>query len=522
MKTFCKQALTVLCLLLGGGALSAQPRLVVGLVVDQMRWDHLRRYQTRYTEGGFRRMMREGYENTQCFINYLPATTAVGHAALYTGSVPAYTGITGNSFWMDGRRVYCTSDSTVQGLGSSSSAAQMSPRKLLPTTMTDELRLATNFRGKAIGIALKDRAAILPAGHAANAAYWMADNRFVSSTYYMEALPQWVEDFNARDLPAQYLQRGWPAQLMHPDSTYTQSHPRDPRIEHAVGDKLSNTPWGATYTLEMARAAIEGEQLGQDAATDFLAVSLSNTDAIAHRTGCDSPLLEDAYLWLDRDLEAFFRYLDKRVGKGRWTAFLTSDHAGPHAPQFRADHRLPSGVVETDWMTARLDSLVAARAGQPGPYVLGIDDWRLNLDEKALERAALPLDEAIRLLCTELERHPLIAHAFDVRHIPSYLPDPLPMMVRNGYHPKRSGQIHLIPEAGVMEPFRYGAGQNLKGASHALWSRDDTHLPCLFLGWGVPRGVRDNRPSHIVDIAATLCSLLDIQPPNACVGKPMF
>lgn len=522
MKTFRKPVLAALCLLLWGGALSAQPRLVVGIVVDQMRWDYLRRYAPRYTEGGFRRMMREGYENTQCHINYLPSITAVGHAALYTGTVPAYTGITGNSFWLNGRRTYCVADSTVEGLGSTSAGARMSPRNLLPTTMTDQLRLATNFQGKSIGIALKDRAAILPAGHAANAAYWMVDNRFVSSTYYMKELPQWVVDFNARNLPDQYMQRGWPEKLMYPDHTYTQSHPRDPRIEHSVGDRISTTPWGATYTLEMARAAIEGEQLGQDETVDFLAVSISSTDAIAHRTGCNSPFIEDAYLWLDRDLEQFFRYLDKQVGKGRWTAFLSADHAGQHAPQFRADHRLPAPVVEVGRLKPALDSLLAVRIGQPGPYVLGISSWRVALDEAALDRAGLPLGEAISLLCAELERHPLITHAFDPRNIPSHLPAPLPEMVRNGYHPKRSGHIQLIPEPGVMEPYRYGEGQNMKGASHALWTPDDTHLPCLFMGWGVPRGVRDTRPARIVDIAATVCSLLGIQSPNACVGQPLF
>ncbi|MCF0198085.1 MAG: alkaline phosphatase family protein [Bacteroidaceae bacterium] len=519
------RAAVLICLLLWGVHTVAQPRLVVGIIIDQMRWDYLERYGSRFGTGGFQRMMREGYNATYCHVNYLPAVTAVGHACVYTGTVPAFTGIASNYFYKDGVRVYAAEDKEVHTVGSTSAYGQMSPRNLLPTTVTDELRLATNFRGKTIGVALKDRAAILPAGHAATAAYWMDGGKntdFITSSYYMEELPQWVRDFNARKLAEQYMQRNWPKQLKYAPETYVQSHGFDPRIEHMVGDEIRNTPWGASITFDMAMAAIEGEELGSDDVPDMLTVSVSSTDALSHRVGTHSPYIEDAYLWLDDDLTRFFQFLDQKVGRGRWTAFLTADHAGQHAPQFREDHKLPSQVWESSRIVPALNTLVERSFGKTGPFVINIHDYRIDLDEATIRRAGLTPEQVCDVVCDSLRRMPEVQYAFDMERMPDYLPEPLRTMTRNGYHPKRSGRIMVVPEAGVMEAFRYGDHQNKKGASHALWTPDDTHIPCLFLGYGVPQGRRDSRPCRIVDIAPTVAQVLGIQQPSACVGQPLF
>jgi len=518
-----KNLSVAITLLVYAATLDAQPRLVVGIVVDQMRWDYLERYLDRYGEGGMRRLMNEGYNCTQCMINYLPAVTAVGHASVYTGSVPAFTGIVGNHFEVDGKSTASVYDKNMKTVGSDSRSGEASPHLLLPTTMTDELRLATNFRGKVVGIALKDRAAILPAGHAANAAYWLdRDNQhFITSSYYMDSLPQWVKDFNARELATEYMKRDWPNRMMYAPDTYVQSHPRDERIELTVGDNIRTTPWGATITLDMARAAIEGEQLGKDEIPDFLAVSLSNTDAIAHQTGTNSPCIEDTYLWLDRDLEAFFNYLDKHIGKNQWTVFLTADHAGQHALQFRADHHLPATPWESTGVVKEMNKLLSEKLGKEGRYVKGIQSFKMALDYDLIREAGGNVEQLTDTLCRRLLQLPEVAYAFDIERIPDYVPEPLPTMLRNGYNPKRCGRIMIVPEAGVAEAMRYGK-ENMKGTSHALWTPDDTHIACVFMGYGVPKGKRDNRKVYITDIAPTICSLLRIQQPSSCIGAPIF
>ena len=283
-----------------------RPRLVVGLVVDQMRWDFLYRYNERYSAGGFKRLMAQGFSCENTMIPYLPTYTAVGHTSIYTGSVPAIHGIIGN-YWFDkssNLTVYCSDDSTVSGVGSSTPAGKMSPRNMWTTTITDELRLSNQFQSKVIGISLKDRGAIFPAGHSANAAYWYDDavGKWISSTYYMTSLPSWVNAFNDSDLPASYMTNDW--NTLYPIESYSMSTADDVPYEtpikgektatfpHRLADLKENkyqafryTPYSNTYSLEFAKSAIRNEQLGQGKVTDFLAISLSAPDYIGHEFG---------------------------------------------------------------------------------------------------------------------------------------------------------------------------------------------------------------------------------------------
>src|SRR5690242_2817864 len=219
----------------------SRPKLVVGIAVDQMRWDYLYRYYPRYQDGGFKRLLNEGFSCENTFINYLPSFTAVGHTTIFTGSVPAIDGITGND-WIDqltGRSWYCTEDTTESTVGSSSKEGQMSPRNLLVSTITDELKLATNFRSKVVGVSLKDRASILPAGHTANGAFWLDDSNasFVTSTWYMKELPEWVKRLNNRKVPQQLMSKPW--ETLYPINTYVQS-------------SEDNAPWEGTFPGEKA------------------------------------------------------------------------------------------------------------------------------------------------------------------------------------------------------------------------------------------------------------------------------
>lgn len=524
--------------------LKQQPRLVVGIVVDQMRWDYLTRYNDRYCDDGFRRLMRDGYNCNRLLIPYLPTITAVGHASIYTGSVPAFTGIVSNWMRIDGQWTGAVSDPNVKPVGTTRADGQASPRHLLVTTITDELRLATNFRSRVVGVSIKDRGAILPAGHAANAAYWMDPKSMdvITSSYYMQELPQWVRDFNARQLGQHYLnlttsqrqsQRGY-WDLLYPEETYVQSTPMDEsrRYETPIGHLLRYSPYGATYTLDMARAAIEGEQLGHNPAgvPDFLAVSISTTDMISHKVGPNSIWVEDTYLRLDRDLADFFHYLDKQVGRNNYLVFLTADHAGSHNIHFRQDHHLPADKWPTARMETELNDTLGRLFHTQERLVESLNNCNVYFSQQAL-RATCPQGtpmvawqaEVQQATIQYLESLPTVGYVIPFRQIPDYVPEPLRTMVVNGYNPKRSGDLQIVPEAGVTEDFddgHQGYDGISRGTNHAMWSPEDAHIPFILMGRGIPHAW-DNETHYITDISATLAALLNIQQPSACVGHPI-
>jgi predicted AlkP superfamily pyrophosphatase or phosphodiesterase len=356
-----------------------RPKLVVGIVIDQMRWDYLYRYADRYSSKGFKRILNEGFTCENTFIPYTPTVTAAGHTCVYTGSVPAIHGIMGNNWYRRDlkRSWYCTEDTTAKTVGSTSNAGEMSPSSMLTTTVTDELRMASNFRSKVIGIALKDRGAILPAGHSANGAYWFdnANGAFITSSYYMTNLPEWVNQFNSRKLPDQYLQQNW--NTLYPINTYVQSTADDKSYEGNLEDNtfphitanitrdkynaLRTTPSGNTLTFEMAKAAIEGERLGQTGNTDFLAVSFSSPDYIGHTFGPNSIEAEDNYLRLDNELGRFLNYLDSKIGNGQYTVFITADHAAAHVPGQLKENKIPAGVLNETGLLTTLNDLIEKR-----------------------------------------------------------------------------------------------------------------------------------------------------------------
>lgn len=348
-----------------------RPKLVVGVMVDQMRWDYLYRYYDRYGEDGFKRLLNQGFSMENAYIDYIPTYTAIGHSSVYTGSVPAIHGIAGNDFIIQatGESMYCTQDDSVNGVGTDSKAGKMSPKNLWTTTITDELRLATNFRSKTIGVALKDRGSILPAGSLASAAYWFDGSLgdFVSSTYYMKELPNWVRKFNKQKLAKKYVSQTW--NTLYPIDTYIQSivddNPYEGKFkgtdtptlpvdlkkvskESGVG-VISSVPFGNTLTLDFARAAIEAENLGNNPAgvTDFLALSLSSPDYIGHRFGPNAIEVEDTYLRLDQELADFMKYLDQEIGEGEYLLFLTADHGAAHNPQFLKDKGVHAGYFQS-------------------------------------------------------------------------------------------------------------------------------------------------------------------------------
>ena len=511
-----------------------RPKLVVGLVVDQMRWDYLYRYADRYGKGGFKRLLNEGTSCENTSIQYIPTFTACGHASIYTGSVPAINGIAGND-WIEqsnGKSRYCTEDSTVQTVGSTSKAGQMSPRNLLSSTIGDELKLATNFRSKVIGIALKDRGGILTAGHSADAAYWFDDlnGGWITSSFYMNDLPTWVKGFNSQKPPEKYLTQDW--NTLYPLNTYKQSTTDDspyegkfkgeqkPIFPHIITEiksldfnSIRYSPFANTLTLDFAKAAIKEESLGKDEFTDLLAVSLSSTDYIGHQFGPNAIEIEDTYLRLDRDLEAFFNYLDASVGAGNYTFFLTADHGAAHNPQFLIDHKIPAGFWEPKNLQQQLSNNLEQKYKTKN-LIRSFTNYQVHFNYPVIEAGKINL-EALKKDCVDfLKKQDGIAFVVDLALVNQVaLPTKLRERVINGYNSKRSGEIQILLSPGVFQ------GYGRTGTTHGTWNPYDAHIPLVFMGWGIKKGTSLNRSTAMSDIAPTISALLHIQEPNGSIGE---
>ncbi|MEO8819529.1 MAG: alkaline phosphatase family protein, partial [Ginsengibacter sp.] len=411
-----------------------RPKLVIGIVVDQMRWDYLYRYYNLYQEdGGFKRLLSQGFSCENTTIPYIPTFTACGHASIYNGSVPAIDGITGNNWWDYGlsKLIYCSEDDNVKTIGSSNAdAGKMSPRNMLVTTIGDELHLADNFHNKVIGIALKDRSAIFPAGHSANAAYWYDDKTgdWISSSYYMDDLPKWVKDLNAKKLPDMYYSKNW--NTLYPLDKYVQSTPdQEPYEYRPFGGKdgfpynleqfagknygiINATPYGNSLTFDMARAAITGEHLGKDSSTDLLAISLSSPDFIGHTFGPNSVEAEDQFLRLDTDIGAFLDFLDEQIGKGQYLVFVTADHGVAQVPAFLKQHKIPAGNVDIKKISDQLNAYLKEKFDIDN-LVVGIFNCQVFLDRNAIASAHhLKKEDVDNATVDFLVQQPGIARAF--------------------------------------------------------------------------------------------------------------
>jgi predicted AlkP superfamily pyrophosphatase or phosphodiesterase len=511
-----------------------RPKLVVGIVIDQMRWDYLYRFNTLFAaNGGFKRMMGEGFTSNNTLIPYAPTVTACGHTCVYTGSVPAIHGITGNAWWDNQlmRNVYCSEDKTVSTVGSITDAGQMSPKNMLTTTVCDELRLATNFKSKVIGIAIKDRGSILPAGHSANAAYWYDSKTgdFITSSYYMNELPAWVNQFNKRKIVDSFYQIGWKTVLNK--SVYTEYATEDIKAYEASPfgkdmnafpydlskfkgkdyGKISTTPFGNSLTVEMAKAAIISEKLGKGDVTDFLAVSFSSPDYIGHSYGPNSWEMVDDYVRLDTELGNLLSFLDASVGKNQYTIFLTADHAVAHVPGFMKEHKLPGGIFDDNTTRKELNDQIKEKFGVSFA-IESFFNYQVTLNHNKIDSAKADIDAIKKLIIAGLLKKEAVANAVETSKImESTLNKTQREMFANGYFPNRCGDIQIILKPGFIE-----GGST--GTTHGLWAPYDAHIPLLFFGWGIKKG-STNKENYMTDIAPTIAALLHIQMPSGSVGK---
>ena len=446
------------------------------------------------------------------------------------------SGITGND-WTDqltGAAVYCTGDSTVRAVGINSSAeGRMSPRNLLVTTITDELRMATNYQSRVIGLSLKDRAAILPAGHGANAAFWMDDStgNFISSTYYMNKLPAEVEKFNHEKNIDQYLRNSW--ETLYPIPTYIESDsdnefyegklpgeispvfPHDIKTAYAKNPvSFRSTPFGNSLTLDFAKTLLDAYQLGQGQSTDFLTINCASTDYVGHLFGPNSIEMEDVYLRLDLDLAAFFSVLDEKIGKGNYLLFLTADHGAAQSVGYLKKNRMPADFFSSSNIIENLNQLILQKFGI-SHAIRSAQNYQINFDLAKISAAGADFEGIKKLTTDYLRKLPGVNYAIDMDKVgESSIPDPVKKMIINGYHFKRSGQVQVIFQAGWLDAY------SRTGTTHGSWNPYDTHIPLIFMGWDIHPGASASLV-HMTDIAPTLATLLHIQAPSGCIGVPI-
>lgn len=535
MKNLRKAFLAVFILLFGvqtgraqnSNAPADNPKLVVGIVVDQMKYDYIPLYWNKFKDGGFKRLVNDGFTFENNHFNYFPTYTGPGHASIYTGTTPSINGIVGND-WYDrttDKNMYVVSDSTVKPVGTDSDAGKMSPRNLLSTTVTDELKTASP-ESKVITVSIKDRGAVLPAGHAGDAAFWYdgESGNFISSSWYVDELPKWIVDFNENGLARKLNNSSWETLL--PITEYTESNADDTPYEGTAGDEkapvfphnlanhsddysaIKTSPFGNELIKELAKSALDGEKMGSDSVTDFLGISFSSTDYVGHRYGPHSIELEDTYLRLDRQLADLLNYLDQKVGKGNYMVMLTADHGVVDVPAELKDRGLPGGYFDSDEAVNELSDYLNRKYGE-AEWIESYANQQIYLDRdlaKGMDLAKMQQDVAEFLLRFPGVKSTNTAHNYQFK---TYT-NGQDANYQRGFMYDRSGDVYIQLKSGWLD------SSYKTGTSHGSPYNYDTHVPLLFYGWNVPSG-RTGERTVIPQIAPTISNMLDIPLPS---GSP--
>ncbi len=512
-----------------------KPKLVVGIVVDQMRYDYITRYWDLFGNDGFKKLVNNGYNFSNAHYEYVPTYTAAGHANIATGAIPAMNGIVGNE-WFDraeNKVVYCAEDKSVSTIGSTSKAGLMSPKRLLSTTFGDELRLGSNFKSRVFGIALKDRGAILSTGTSANAAYWFDDvsGNFITSSYYMKELPAWVNAFNDLKLPSKYLKQVWKPLTSMVHLQQVSIEDRNPYEEKYKGVEKSVFPYdlaeisknqgiglirtvpaGNTLTTDFAKELILKEKLGKNGVTDLLMLSYSTPDYIGHQFGPRSVEVADMYLRLDQDMAGFLSFLETNFPNKDYVIFLTADHGVSDNPQFLNDQKLKGGNFDNS-IIANLREQLMENFGDD--LILHVENLQIYLDYKKIKDKKISKERVVAFCTDFLQQFEPISKAIP-GDILMYATSNDPMIVRyaKGYHARRSGDIAIVLDPGFIE-MRW----QLTGTTHGSGYSYDTHVPIIWYGMGINPGTVSHERVSVSDIAPTISSLLQIAFPNGTVGK---
>ncbi|MBI2257682.1 MAG: alkaline phosphatase family protein [Flavobacteriia bacterium] len=520
--------------------ISQSSKLIVGIVVDQMCLDYLYRFEKKFSENGFKKLMEKGTFCVNTHYNYVPTYTGPGHASIYTGTTPNNHGIVANE-WYDRKskkEKYCVTDSTVKTIGNTNSSGEFSPRNLKTLTITDQLKL-TYSKSKVVSISLKNRSAILPGGHLSDGTYWY-DNEsgnMVSSTFYKKQIPNWVNDFNEKKMVDAWMQKEWNTLL--PIQDYTESEVDDSPYEHLIAGKSSPvfpyefsnitdnkkynwftyTPFANSYLTDFTISAIQEEKLGTDEVIDFLALSYSTPDIAGHAFGPYSVEIEDMYLRLDKEIEKLLNYLEKNIGKNQFILFLTADHAVVPVPQYLVDKKMPGGYVFMNTIKEDLNQLLKNEF-QTERLVEEIENNNVYLNRELLANKNIQAEKVEELIANYLIQIDGIKTAYTRNQILfGDANDKWLSMIKKGYRHQESGDLIFVLEPGYLPKSKPNENTH-KGTSHGSAFNYDTHVPLLWYGNNIP----SQKIVHLVeitDIVPTLAPILKISLPSTCIGKPI-
>jgi predicted AlkP superfamily pyrophosphatase or phosphodiesterase len=516
------------------------PKVIVGIVIDQMCYEYLYRYENKFCENGFKAFMEKGANCRTTLYNYVPTYTGPGHASIYTGAVPADHGIVGNEWYERETRkvINCVDDESVKSVGTTSNEGMCSPKNLKTYTVTDQLKM-TYPSAKVISMSIKDRGAILPGGHLSDGSYWYdyATGRFVTSTFFKQELPKWVQSFNDEKQVEKYMNQTWNTLLdieaygeSGPDNSIyehllpgkkTPTFPYDLKEMSLVGDKFqifTSTPFANTYLTDFALKSLKNEQLGQDEQTDMLCISYSTPDIAGHAFGPYSVELEDMYIRLDLEIGRLLTELEKQFGVDGFTVFLTADHAVVPVPQYLVDKKLPGGYLYLNDKMTNLKDKVKSRFG--ADLIVEQENLNIYLDHKMIDSLQVSRAEAAYFISLEIAKWEGVKRVYTYKDLEgSSSDDSWRDMVKNGYHHRESGDVIFVLEPGYL-PKSADTETSHKGTSHGSAFNYDTHVPLLWYGKGIKQQ-EIIRQLEITDIAATLSHLLYLQRSGAMTGSPI-
>lgn len=518
-----------------------KPKLIIGIVVEQLRYDHIEQFRNYLSDDGIKILLNEGTYYQDASFQYMLTQSAPGHATISTGAEPALHGITSDSWYLPLKNelIYCTKDIEVDPVGGSYESGLQSPANLLSSTFSDELKMASNGRSKVYSVGVKDHASILSAGHAADAAYWFdnTNGTWMSSTYYIDSLPLWVNNFNASRYSDTYLNSVW--SLFGKEEAYTACTNDTNRYEigfsgvnyfpynlKSLSDKgklftkgkdyslLRETPYSNSLTTRFAIDLIEKESLGKDDDTDFLSICYTATDYIGHRFGPSSYEMADAIFRLDKDLSELLTYLNDSIGKRNVLVYFTASHGVSEIPEIRESYRIPSGYFIYGQAVQLLRSYLNVIYGE-GNWVKGYSDRQIYLNRTLIEDARIPLEEIQKVVARFVVQFSGVASAYPYSAFESDNFEGGNMKrIMNNFNSQRSGDVIIALNPGWVEK------EEGMATNHNSPYECDTHVPLIWYGWTVNRGTVA-RKVNMTDIAATLSSLLKIPYPNACSGSPM-
>lgn len=518
-----------------------KPRLVIGIIVEQLKYDQLETFRDRLGDNGIKTLINEGTYFRNASFEYMLTQSAPGHATISTGAEPAYHGITSDNWYVPLKSdlINATKDISVNPVGGSYESGLHSPLNLNASTFTDELSMASKKKSLVFGVGMSEKSAILTAGHSANAAYWFDNTTgtWMTSTYYVQQLPGWVNDFNAMSYPESYINGLWT--LHGPETKYADCLPdsntyelgfngisyfpydlKKIRPKWGSGTKkdyslLRETPYSNTLTTSFALKLIENEKLGQDDITDYLSICYSATDNIGHRFGPSSVEMGDAILRLDADIKDLLEYLNEKIGKRNILIYFTSSHGISEIPEVLSSNRIPAGYFLQNQALQLLRTYLNAVYGE-GDWVKGYSDRQIFLNRTLIEDARLSLDDFQKKVARFLVQFSGVAAAYPYAAFEAndYSNGNLKRIINN-FNPQRSGDVIVTLNPGWVEK----EGDHV--TNHNSPYEYDSHVPLVWYGWTVNR-MTVNRKVNMTDIAATLSSLCRVPYPNACTGEPLF